>query len=279
MEKKTTFKGIDVYYRDEGKASAGTSPESRGVCILLLHGYLESREIWEGFTPYLTGQYRVICMDLPGHGKSGVWGKEHSMDNLAGSVRAVMEAEGIRRIFLAGHSMGGYVTMAFADLYPDLLLGYILFHSTPFADTEEKKANRDREISLVLCKKKRQIVNVNIPKAFADDNVERLGEQVALARHIALNNEDRGIMALLNGMKARPDRTRVLRDASLPLLLVGGMKDNYIPAEVFEKLVGLAPHASSARLEHSGHMGFMEEPGSSARAIREFLQKNRPGPE
>jgi len=279
MEKKTTFKGIEVFFRDERNTTAGPELTGDEPCILLLHGYLESLEIWRDFIPHLAEQCRVICMDLPGHGKSGIWGKVHSMDDLAGSVKAVMDAEGIQRIFLAGHSMGGYVTMAFADLYPDRLEGYVLFHSTCFADTDEKKVNRDREISLVLCKKKSQIVNVNIPKAFADDHVEQLGDQLSLARHIALQNPDWGIVAILNGMKARPDRTHVLRDPSLPLLLIGGKKDNYIPVDVFEKLVDLAPHAATARLGESGHMGFMEEPELSAVAIGTFVQKNRSAPE
>ena len=269
IEKRTVFKNIDVFYTDQGS----------GITIILLHGYLETVEIWEEFKPLLTDQFRVICVDLPGHGKSGVWGKIHDLGDLAGSVKAVMEAENIDRVFLVGHSMGGYVTIAFAELYPGRLLGYSLFHSTCFADSEEKKANRDREVSLVLCKKKQQIINVNIPKAFADCNVGRLRSHVSLAMRIALQNPDKGIVAVLNGMKSRPDRTSVLADPSLPLLLIGGMKDNYIPAEVFERLVGLAPHADVVRLNESGHMGFIEEPDLSAEAIGHFIEKNRPARE
>ena len=142
--------------------------------------------------------------------------------------------------------------MAFAELFPEKLSGYCLFHSTPFADNDEKKENRDREISLVVCGKKRQIVLVNIPKAFASDNVESLSEEVERARRIALESSDQGIIALLRGMKERPDRTDILKNASLPLLLIGGMKDNYIASEVFKKLAALAPHAQVLSLEHSG---------------------------
>ncbi|MEN8157520.1 MAG: alpha/beta hydrolase, partial [Bacteroidota bacterium] len=249
-EKRLIHRGAEVYYTDQG----------RGACIVLLHGYLETWEIWKDFAASLAGNFRVISMDLPGHGRSGRWGEEHSMEDLAGSVKAVCEAEEIDRIGLVGHSMGGYVTMAFAELYPDLLWGYALFHSTCFADTDEKRVNRDREISLVLCGKKLQIVNVSIPKAFADDNTERLKKEVSFAQDIALQCEDQGIVAILNGMKSRPDRSHVLSNPALPLLLIGGMKDNYIPVEVFEELVALAPHARVLRLEESGHMGFIEEP-------------------
>jgi pimeloyl-ACP methyl ester carboxylesterase len=267
MDKQCSYRDVKVAYSVHG---------GDGPVLVLVHGYLESGEIWKDFVPLLSGRCRVICVDLPGHGRSGTWGSEHSMEDLAASVKAVLDAEGIRSTFLIGHSMGGYVTMAFAELYSSYLDGYGLFHSTCFADTEEKRANRDREISLVMCGKKNQIIHVNIPKAFADRNVTLLGPKVSEARRIAFETADQGIVAILNGMKGRADRSRVLEDPGLPLLLIGGMKDNYIHAEIFEKLVNMAPHASVLRLEESGHMGFVEEPQKSAEAILSFIEKHRP---
>ena len=261
MQKKIIYQGIELVYYDTG----------RGPCIVLLHGYLETCEVWEGFADRFLHKFRVLTLDLPGHGKSGTWGRVHSMDELAGAVEAVLEVESIQRIFLVGHSMGGYVTMAFAEIFPDRLLGYTLFHSTCFADTEEKRINREREISLVLCHRKRQIINVNIPKGFANDNLEQLKIEVERMKKLAMGNTDAGIVAILNGMKERPDRTHILKDPHIPLLLIGGMKDNYIPGEVLEKLADLAPHARVLRLEKSGHMGFIEEPEAAAEAITAML--------
>lgn len=259
--KKICFRNVDVVYHVQGE----------GKCLVLLHGYLESSEIWQDFVPLFPGDIRVISIDLPGHGASGTWGELHRMDELAVSVAAVLEAEKQDKVFLVGHSMGGYVTMAFADLYPERLLGYSLLHSTCYADTEEKKKNRDREISLVHCHKKKQIINVNIPKGFAEDNVDRLAGEVERARQLAHSNSDEGVVAILNGMKDRPDRSHVLKNPSPPLLLIGGMKDNYIPVEVFEKLVLLAPHASVLKLRESGHMGFIEEGDLVAQALLAML--------
>lgn len=261
MDKKIIFKGADLCYSDHGE----------GRCIVLLHGYLENGRVWDSFTGQFPGGFRFIVPDLPGHGLSGSWGKIHTMNELAASVKAILDVEGISKTFLAGHSMGGYVTMAFADLFPAYLSAYALVHSTPFADTEEKRGNRDREISLVLCGKKRQIVLVNIPKAFATENLDKMSEQVEFLKHMAMKSPDQGTVALLNGMKERPDRSTLLQDPKLPLLLIGGMKDNYIPIEVFEKLVAMAPHARVLRLENSGHQGFMEEPGNVIQAFTEFL--------
>lgn len=267
MRKSIIFKGVKVSYTDIGS----------GPCIVLLHGYLETAEIWEDFAPLLSNSLRVISVDLPGHGCSGNWGNEHSMSDLAVSIKEILDAKDIHRIILVGHSMGGYVAMAFAALYSERLAGYVLFHSSCFADTDEKRTNRDREISLVLCGRKRQIISLNIPKAFAGDNVERLKEKVIRAQEIAYQNDDRGIIALLNGMKNRSDLSSTLSDSTIPLLLIGGMKDNYIPLSVFDKLGEMAPHASKLKLAESGHMGFVEEPVPSAEALIEFaLKTSRP---
>lgn len=261
MQKQISYRGTEMVYSDRGT----------GPCLLLLHGYLESGEIWDSFAKRIPRGYRLIIPDLPGHGRSGTFGETHSMDDLAGGIRAILETEGLQKIFLVGHSMGGYVAMAFADLFPEKLMAYCLFHSTCFADSEEKKENRDREISLVLCGKKRQIVMVNVPKAFSVNNVDLMPDEVERARRIALECSDQGIVALLHGMKSRPDRSAVLEDPSLPLMLIGGMKDNYIPVAVFDKLVALAPHARVLRLKESGHMGFVEEPEKVLPAMLEMV--------
>lgn len=250
--------------------------------MVFLHGYLESGAIWEEFASRFRSRFRVIIPDLPGHGRSGVWGRMHSMDDLAGSVKAILDREQVDRTFVAGHSMGGYVTMALADLYPERLLGYSLVHSTCFSDNGEKRKNRDREISLILCEKKHQIVNVNIPKGFASTNISRFSAEIEKAKNLAMECPDDGIVALLNGMKERPDRTHVLQDSRLPVLLIGGQKDNYIPVEVFERLLELAPHAAHIRLPESGHMSFVEEPGAVAAALMkmmENIEKKRPAGE
>jgi len=264
-EKTLLYKDAKVYYRVKGSGNA----------LVFLHGYLESAEIWSSFTGPLEEDHRIICIDIPGHGRSGTWGEIHRMEDLAALVREVLNAEKVEKACLIGHSMGGYVVMAFAAHFMERLHGYVLFHSTCFADNAEKKANRDREISLVRCDKKRQIVSVNIPKAFADENVKSMPGAVSLARKIALATPDEGIIALLNGMKARRDLSGVLSDKSVPVLLIGGMKDNYISRDVFDKLVSMAPHADVVRLEESGHMGFLEQPEPARLALREFCRAHQ----
>jgi pimeloyl-ACP methyl ester carboxylesterase len=142
MNKTIDFQGRSVYYNVSGQGSA----------LVFLHGYLESSQIWNGFIDRFVKTHKVICIDLPGHGKSEVIAKVHTMEQMAQIVNVVIEEEGIDRLVLFGHSLGGYVTMEFVNQYPRKIQGYCLFHSTCFADDDDKKLNRDREISLVMWK-------------------------------------------------------------------------------------------------------------------------------
>lgn len=257
------FKNSTIRYKVEGA----------GTVVVLLHGYLESLKIWNKFSDKLSKEFRVICIDLPGHGRSGIVAGAHTMEIMAEGVIAVLDKLNIDKCILIGHSMGGYVTMAFADLYPDRLYGYSLFHSTPFPDTDEKRKNRDKEIELVNQGRKELISKTNVPKAFADDNLVRLSSEIELAIKIALETPDEGITTILEGMKLRPDRTEILKNSKIPVLLILGKKDNYIPfTDVANKII-LNEKGELLVLENSGHMGFIEETEKSLNGMSLFIKK------
>jgi len=260
MIREIDYQGIKVQYSVDGE----------GPALLFIHGYLESLEIWKGFISRFK-EHKVICIDIPGHGKSGILGPVHEMSEMARVAGAVLDAEEIENVVVIGHSMGGYVTTEFARIFPSRTRGYCLFHSTCFADNEEKKKNRDREISLVMCGKKMQIIHTNIPKAFADSNITDFKNETERAKQIAAANPDDGIIALLQGMKNRKDHSDFLSSNEPPALIIWGRLDNYIGEEVYRKMSGLAPHASFVILEKSGHMGFIEEPDRAYSGIMEFL--------
>lgn len=243
-------------------------------CVVLLHGYLESLLVWEDFIPLLYKRVRVVTLDLPGHGISAVEGGEHTMEYLADTVAAGVRALGIDRCTVVGHSMGGYVALALCERHPGLLDGVVLLSSTPNADTEEKAANRRREIALVEAGKKEALARVAPAAGFAPQNRVRMKDYIEDLTEQVFVTEDEGIAALLRGMIARKDRNEVLRTTRVPALFILGRHDPYIPQEAAEAMVAAHPEAEVAWLDNSGHMGFMEEPEAAAEAILAFMERH-----
>ena len=259
---QTEFMGKKLNYKVQGQGKK---------VICLLHGYLESLEIWDGFADDLAENNKVIRMDIPGHGKSEVIREQHDMEFLAQAALHVLDEENIESCTMVGHSLGGYVTLAFLEKFPEKLEGVSLFHSHPFADSEQVRGNRAREIDLVQNGNKNVIINTNIPKLFANDNLERFKDQVEWARKIALNTSDEGIVANLKGMMNRPDRSELVKKTEKPFLLIAGVKDNYIDYEEVIPKVVLPEKGSLITLENSGHVGFIEEKEKALLALDDFV--------
>jgi len=229
----------------------------QGKPLVLLHGYLESVEVWGEFAQDLAKDFQVICIDLPGHGKTGASGETSSMEFMADCVHSVVNHLNINKLFLIGHSMGGYVALAYLEKYKESLEGICLLHSHPFADSEATVEKRKREIEIVQSGKKELIYNVNIPNAFANDNHEKFSDQIQQCIRIAAKTSDEGIIAALNGMMIRPDRSNLLVNIEIPFIYVFGMKDNYIPQSVFERIPA-SKNRKNIILEEAGHNGFIE---------------------
>ena len=240
-----------------------------GNTIVLLHGYLESKEIWEDFAGDLAGKFKLIIPDLPGHGKSKLPAGGLTVDKMADAVKEVLDFENIEKCFLVGHSMGGYAALAFLDLFPERLSALSLFHSSPYADTDEKRINRDREINIIRQGKKAQVYTAHFPKTFAKENADKFAGEIKKMNERAKNMNDEGIIAALEAMKARPDRSSLLKNTNVPMQYIIGEKDNFIPMSILEKLK-LPENSELVVLENSGHMGFIEEKENSLRAISGF---------
>ncbi|MCF8378968.1 MAG: alpha/beta hydrolase [Bacteroidales bacterium] len=260
------FKNTRIRYKCLGN--------SNNPSVILLHGYLESLSIWDGFAEKLSENFFVVMPDIPGHGESEIFSPVHSMDNLAEAVCFVSDSLALKKTHIVGHSMGGYVAMAFRELFASSVISCVLFHSTCFSDTPEKRKNRDREIMLIKKGKKELIVNTNIPRAFADDNLNVFHHEIEQAKEIALKTSDEGIISILNGMKARPDRCDLLKDDNIPTLIIAGEKDNYIPIDVIPKLQEMGKNIEVEILKNSGHMGFIEERERSVEVLIRFFEKH-----
>jgi pimeloyl-ACP methyl ester carboxylesterase len=183
----------------------------------------------------------------------------------------MLDALGIEKVTMVGHSMGGYVSLAFCSKYAQRLDGLVLLSSSPFPDTELKQENRRREIALVKAGKKDVLARVAPEAGFAEQNRRRLHSYIEdLVEQVHITEDD-GIVALLNGMIQRVDQNQMLSECGVRQLFILGKHDNYIPVEAAEEFIKLNPQAEVAWLENSGHMGFIEEPEACAEALKSFV--------
>ncbi len=243
-----------------------------GPVIVLLHGYLESLKIWNGIIDELRDNFRIIAPDLPGHGHSTISEDVQTMESMAKEIKLLLNHLKIEKCFMIGHSMGGYVALAFLELYPNMLSGLSLFHSSPFADTEEKKQNRNSEIELLKKGEKEQLLDSHMRKIFATENVEKFPKKIIKLKERAQKPQTDFIISVIEGMKNRTDKTQVLKNTSLPVQYIIGAKDNFISMDILDK-IQLPILSEIVVLENSGHMGMYEEKKKSAKVIQDFITK------
>ena len=260
MSKTFHFKNTTISYTDQGK----------GTAIVFLHGFLENQKMWEAFVPELSKKYRIITIDLLGHGNSESLGYVHSMEDNADVVYAVLSELRLRKAIFVGHSMGGYVALAFAELYPEAVKGLVLLNSTSRADSEERKANRDRAIKAVK-QNYSNFVRLSIANLFSENNRERLAEEIEKVKEEALKTPLQGIVASLEGMKIRKDREVLLHFSPYPMLLILGEKDpvlNY--QETIEQIEGTKV---SLKTFPDGHMSSIENRDDLMVVLSTFFKK------
>ena len=214
MTKTLHFKNTSISYTDQGK----------GTVVVLLHGFLENKKMWNAFIPEWSKKFRIITVDLLGHGGTECMRSVHSMENNADVVHEVLSDLRLRKAILVGHSMGGYVALAFAELYPDVVKGLVLLNSTSRADSDERKTNRDRAIKAVK-QSFQNFISLSISNLFSEENRERLSEAIDNVKQEALKTPLQGIVASLEGMKIRADREVLLHLTPYPKVLVLGKKD------------------------------------------------------
>jgi len=256
------FRKIRVRFSDTGK----------GRTIVLLHGFPESMEVWEEFSVKLSRHFRVIAIDLPGCGETPCIGYVHPMELMAECVKTVLDSLGLRRYVMVGHSMGGYVALAFTELFPDHLSGLCLFHSHPYADSAEKKVDREKAVVLVK-KDPKHYVNEVITSLFAPDNLSLFKDDVRELKQIARRTTRQGIVNALEGMKERPKRDWLLQYAGYPVLLILGKKDRIVPNELLLRQTSGLKHVQILMLEKAGHMGFIEEKKLTQDSLIRFARK------
>lgn len=256
------YKGAKIVYNTMGT----------GNTIVLLHGFLENLTMWDDFAAKLSTTNKVITIDLPGFGKSEVISNNHSMSTMANAVAAVIKNEKVTKCTLVGHSMGGYVTLAFAKLFEEKLSGIVLFHSQAGAENQEMKRNRDRTIKLVEQNHGSYISNF-IPLLFTPENEVKYSYKIKQIIKQSLLTTNEGIIAALAGMRDREDLTELLSKLHIPVLFIAGKQDARIPLEKVVSQLILPKISESLILSDVGHMGFIEAKDTTFKSIFSFANR------
>lgn len=262
MSKYFTYKNANIHYSTKGK----------GALIILMHGFLEDLSIWRDTSKYLSNNYQVALIDLPGHGKSDCLGYVHSMELMAETILQLMKTLKKRKCHLVGHSMGGYVALAFAELHPDKVKSLSLVCSNARADKPEKKRERTKAIQLVKTKKE-LFVEIAIPKLF-NDNLKTNLAGIIRIKKIAHKTSIQGTIAAISGMRDRYEREIVLKFAPYPVLIIGGEKDQIIPIEWLEEQALIAENCQLEIIPNIGHMPFIESPLIFESILKRFIDQS-----
>lgn len=249
----------NAVYRDMGT----------GFPLMLVHGFPVDGSLWDYQAEWLKTRFRLLIPDLPGSGGSPLT-PDLSMESLAEFLHDILQQEGIAQCVLIGHSMGGYATLAFAAEYREMLKGFGLFHSSAFPDTEEKKQGRTRSIELMRHYGAPVFLRQMLPTLFGTGyrRQEKEALQALIRRREDADTES--CAAYYRAMRERPDRTAVLREAKTPVLFIIGKEDAAAPASDVLQQVSLPVISEVHLFGDAGHMGMLELPEASARAIEAF---------
>ena len=261
MDKTISYRGGTLYYRDEGS----------GAPVMLVHGFAEDGAIWDKVAAGLRSACRLLIPDLPGSGRSSFLAEGTTMESMAAALKNVLDQEGIDRCVLIGHSMGGYITLSFSELFPERVRAFGFFHSTAYADSEEKKAGRQKSIAFIGQHGAAPFIRQSTPNLFAPETQKSRPELIEnmIQRYSGFSPES--LCAYLEAMRQRPERLSVLERFDGPILFVIGEKDQVVPLEQSLKQCHL-PHVSLVHiLPTSGHMGMLEDAEAGSRIIQSFL--------
>jgi pimeloyl-ACP methyl ester carboxylesterase len=251
-----------IEYKDQGS----------GPPLVLVHGYCEAHTLWDDFAVALAPHYRVLRPDLPGFGRSPRQAQPPSLDSLAQALHQWLGLLGVARPVWVGHSLGGYVGLAYAQAHPRQLAGLGLFHSSALPDTAERKAARNQVIAQVRASGVEPLLNTLIPNLFAPGN--RQACQGAIAQLIAQGRQldPEAVAETAAAMRDRPDRTAVLASLACPALFILGKQDAAVPLQASLPQIHLPPDSTVHLLDQVGHMGMFEAPARTLAAVRAFAQ-------
>jgi pimeloyl-ACP methyl ester carboxylesterase len=245
-----------------------------GQTLVLVHGFGEDSRIWDQQVAELKKIARIIVPELPGTGSTPM-DPAVSMESMADGIAAILEKEKITKVILIGHSMGGYITLAFAEKYPEKLLAFGMVHSTAYADSDQKKIARQKSIEFIRQHGTAAYLDISTPNLFAEKNRSFMDK---IIHSVATTNSyirPEALISFLEAMMKRMDKTLILRESLVPVLFIAGKEDQAVPFADTMQQVHLPELSYIHILQQSGHMGMLEETDKCTDAITQFLNLAR----
>ena len=258
------FRNSTIFYRVFGS----------GKTVMLLHGFGEDGHIWDAIVKKLQRSFHIIVPDIPGSGKSTILRNgtnQISIDDYAEAIMEVLRAEAVNKCTVIGHSMGGYITLAIAEKHSEILNSFGLFHSTAYADSEEKKQTRLKSIEFIQTHDAPSFLKTSIPGLFSDKFTQEHPNIIEELINAGSYFSSEPLIQYQRAMISRPERIKILQETNLPVLFIIGEKDPAIPLQhslaqchtAYVSIVHILPNA--------GHMGMFEKTEASADIIYSFL--------
>ena len=261
MEKSLLFKNTKISYTDSGK----------GAVVVLLHGFLENKHMWNEIIPEISKNKRVLAIDLLGHGHTECLGYIHPMELMADAVTAVLKTLRIRKITLIGHSMGGYVSLALAEKNRKMIRGLCLLNSTAASDDTSRKKLRERANKMAQINLS-NIVRMSFINLFSEKSKKVFNPEIQLALSEALQTSLHGYSACQEGMKIRPNRLTVLKNNHFKKLFILGEKDPVLP--VNKGLKEAEETQSETVVLSGGHMSHIENSNKLIKVLNAFIRRS-----
>lgn len=235
--------------------------------IVLIHGHGVDASIWDAVYDDLASEYNVVKPDLSAQSS------HETIDAYAEELASLLQSAQIQSCVLIGHSMGGYIVLAFAEQHPELVSGLVLLNSTAFADDEAKKQSRQKTAESLEEQGSGPFIEQTVPKMFGEDFKKSHSGEIAQFVDRFSKLPAKALSAGMKAMASRPDRTHVLKNASFPVLIIAGQQDQLVPYAKSQELIAAVPNAKTVVLEKAGHLGVIESPDEVLKAVRDFLSE------
>ena len=245
----------------------------KGKTIVFIHGFCESTEIWTSYAKHFEDSYNVVCIDLPGHGKSAGLGDKTTIDLMADLVHKTLTHLELDKPVIIGHSLGGYVTVAFAEKFPEALAGFCFFHSSAFEDTPETKEKRIKTAEYVKNHGVDSFSIPFVPGLFFQKRREELKTSIDFATEIARKMTTENIVNTIYAMRDRKERIEFLKETALPVAFIVGKEDTAVTIDKSLAQCHLPKQSSVLFLGQTAHMGMFEREKETVLFLKGFINQ------